>query len=261
MRGARSTDAPGDCPDEGTRIDLHAKFAIGGLLMGSLPTTFYYLGFEEFGASELVWKLCFVLQVLASIVLFAHYLVNRNARRLWPAGFAALCMVVPIWLFMGSCWIFYFTFAPMPYWIRAVALVPCCVAAVRFPLLVWKDYAREITTSSLVESAYRERGSVLVYGTASEAIIERLKQRSPFSRLHLLAVTIFGPFSMAFALTAPHGIHIGNGPHAVFLVASFFSFPVSQWLLGYLSVRIAFFQIYLPLKLERETGKKVILGP
>jgi hypothetical protein len=66
---------------------------------------------------------------------------------------------------------------------------------------------------------------------------------------------------VGISLIASRLIPHASGPHALFLILSFMSFPLSQWFLGYMGITTVYFHIYLPLKIERETGKKVILAP
>jgi hypothetical protein len=229
-----------------------------------LPTAVYYEAFGKggFDVSELPWKMAFAIQLLIPLVLFAHYLINRRRRRLWWEGVVALWAVVGLWMPMGSCTFFYFGFAPMPALERGVGLLGCIGGTIFWLTLVWRDYVRQDKEHRLKETLYIEEDKRFIYkGTAADTIVSCLPQRNPFTRAHFWLVSYFGPLLGGIFLVAIKVIPQSSGPHALFLIGSFLSFPLSQWMLGYFGVRTFYFHIYLPLQIERETGKKVILEP
>jgi uncharacterized membrane-anchored protein YitT (DUF2179 family) len=245
-----------------TRIDDHPLAAGLNLPLGGLGTFLYYAGFSDFRTSTLPWKISGILTVMATGVVLLHYLLNRHSRRLLWEGFVALFALVPSWLVLGSCWLFYFLFAPMPTWVRFVVLVPCLLGTAYWLYVVWKDYARDFEKLGLRERLYKFEATRIVYpGGASDMVVAMLKQRNPFTRIHFWIVTSFGPILMGIAMSSIEHFQSSSGPHAVFLILSFLSFPMSLWILAYLGVRTVFFHVFYPLKLERETGKKVILDP
>ena len=87
-----------------------------------------------------------------------------------------------------------------------------------------------------------------------------LQRRNPFTRLHFWLATTFGPIFIGLVMTSNHVLQVSNRAHAIFLVATFFAYPMSQWMLAHLGGRTAFFHIYLPLKFERAIGKRVTLA-
>lgn len=246
---------------ERTRIDDHLQAAALTLPLGGLVTLVYFAGFSRFGASELPWKITASATFLAITVLVCHYFLNRRARRLIWEGVAAMFALVPTWLLMGSCWLFYFIFAPMPHWLKWITLVPCALGTVYWLRIVWKDYARDVDRLHLVQRLYRfDEQRILYPGADSDMIVATLRQRNPFIWLPVWAISL-APLIGALAMSSIEHFESPSGPHMVFLVLSFFSFPMSLWMLAYFGLRTVYFHVYLPFKLEAQTKKKVILAP
>ncbi len=264
MSQPRDIDEPfGIAPDTNrTPIDDQPFAATLGIVLGLVPTGIYYAAFSDFGTTMLPWKICAAITVLVPICTFVHYAFNRRKRRMWWAGCASLLGVIPIWLLLGSWWLFYFAFAPMPVWVRTAALALCGLGTMYWLTLVWRDYVRITESQQLEQQLFKHEPSHIVFSIASGSrILPFLNQRNPFTKLHVWAGTTLAPIFVGILLTSSHVLQGFKGPHVVFLTESFFAFPLSQYVLAYLGLRIAFFDVYLPLKLERETGKKVILGP
>ncbi|KXV04320.1 hypothetical protein CR51_13835 [Caballeronia megalochromosomata] len=244
-----------------TRIDDHPMLAGLSLILGGAITFFYFAAFSEFNNTGLPWKLTGSLTLVSSALVLVQFATNRSERRLIWEGFAALCLLVGLWLFTGSCWLFYFSFAPIPAWLRWNVIVPGVVGTAHWLRMVWKDYKRDVQNLNLVERLYKFEDDRIVYpGQSSDLLVGELTRRNPFTKLHLWAVPL-GPLFGAIALGFAGHFRTSGGPHLIFLIASFFTFPMSQFLLGYGGAKTLYFHIYLPLKMERLTGKRVILAP
>jgi hypothetical protein len=245
-----------------TQIDDQPLAAALGIFLGLIPTGILYAAFSDFGTTMLPWKICGAITALVPIFVLAHYFINRHTRRMWWAGCASLCGAIPIWLLFGSWWLFYFGFAPMPTWIRVMALVLCGVVSAYWLVLVWRDFADVTIRRQLEDQLFTHESSRITFSIrGGSRILPFLKQRNPFTRLHIFAATTVAPIFIGIILTSSHALQPLKGPHVVFLVGSFFAFPLSLYLLAYLFAKIAFFDIYLPLKLEHQTGKMVIIAP
>lgn len=245
-----------------SRVSDHAKLAGCVLVIGSLPTILYAIAFSQFEGSELPWKISMAIQLASSSLIFVHYLTNRNSSRMWYEGCAATLAGVAFWFALGSCSFVYFGFAPMPFIERVFALTFFLLGTIFWMSLVWVDYVKKDEEFRLRETLYIEEAERVIYwGAKADGIVARLPQRNPFTRAHFWLVSMFGPLLGGICIIVLKIVPQSSGPHAMFLVLSFLSFPLSQWILGYLVLRTVYFHIYLPLKIERETGKKVILGP
>jgi hypothetical protein len=246
---------------ERTRIDDHLQAAALTLPLGGLVTILYLAGFSRFGGSELPWKITASATLLAIVTLVLHYFFNRKARRLIWEGVAAMFALIPTWLLMGSCWLFYFIFAPIPYWLRWATLVPCVCGTAYWLRLAWIDYASSVENLHLIPRLYQfEEQQILYPGANSDMLVAELRQRNPLAWLPVWAVS-FAPLIGALAFGSIEHFESQSGPHLVFLILSFLSFPMSLWILAYLGLRTVFFHVYLPIKLETQSGQKVILAP
>jgi hypothetical protein len=245
-----------------TRIDDEPVAAALSLIPGLLITGFYYFAFDAFGSTMLPSKICGAVTVLAPVLVLIHYVLNRRKRRFWLLGCASLMGMSSAWLLMGSAWFFYFAFAPMSMWIRVVALSLGGILNTYWMILAWRDYAQANASQDLEGKLFKHEPSRIVYSSGNAIpYMLSLKQREPFTRLHVWAVTTGVPIFVGGLLTSSGFFHALKGPHVVFLVLSFLTFPLSLYGGATLGMRTIFFEIYLPLKLERQTGKKVILGP
>lgn len=245
-----------------TQIDDEPLATVLGVFLSLVATGIYYAAFSDFGTTMLPFKICGFLTAAVPVFVLTHYVVNRRRRRMWWAGCAALVGGIPIWLLLGSWWLFYFGFAPMPNWIRFTALSLCGIATAYWMMRVWRDFAEVTVRQQLEERLFMDETSRIAFSIAKGSrILPFLKQRNPFTKLHIWAATSMAPIFTGVILTSSHALQSLKGPHVVFLVGSFLAFPLSQYILAYFFVRIAFFDIFLPLKLERQTGKKVVLAP
>jgi hypothetical protein len=170
--------------------------------------------------------------------------------------------VAVAWLFLGSYAFVYFGFAPIPVWERITGLLACFIGTIFWLVRVWNDYVLYDKEQDLRGTLYVEEVHRFIYsGVNSDGVVLSLPQRNLFTRAHVWLVSFFGPFLGGIFMIIVKAIPNSPGSHAFFLISSFLSFPLSQWILGYLGVRTFYFHIYLPLKIEGETGKKVVLAP
>jgi hypothetical protein len=260
----RSVDKHGGAEIFRTKINDHPLAAGLAFLICLLPTGVYYEAFGEgeFNSSDFPWIIAFSFQIFIPISLIFHYVINRNKRRLWWEGIVASFSLFAMWMLFGSWSFFYFGFAPMPMWERTTGLLGCFGATGWWLVRVWGDYKKNDIKHRLKETLFIEQENRFIYkGCAADKILSCLPQRNLFTSLHIWLVSFFGPLLGGVLLIFLKTIPQSSGPHALFLIVSFLSFPLSQWILGYLGIRTIYFHIYLPLQIERETGKKVILFP
>jgi len=245
--------------DDGSPIDFHGKLAAIELAIGLLVAGIYYV-FSQLGVmADSLWKSIIVVQFCISIVLFIHYVANRKSRRLWIEGVVSLFALGP-WLMIALVWLFYISYIPMPAILKASVIAVCFAIVGWHSFKVLADFRRAVKKDSVVKTIYYESGENVVFRNSMGGYIDQLTSRNPLKGSLLSVVGYSMPFAAAFGLSANH-IFGGNvGPHVMCIVLSLLGFPMSIWIIGNAYVRSIFFRVYLPLRLERKTGKKVILS-
>ncbi len=243
---------------EKTRVDNHLLGAKMFACIGIIPVVLYWFAFRAFGASSFPWLCALAIEIFCPVFACVHYFLNRRAKRLVWAGASVCIGFLPVWLLLGSYWLFYFCFAPMPATIRAVALPVCFVVAIGWTCLTWRVYDRETRRLGLTERLFRVEPNCIVYLDESDALIGTVEGPGASIAVPYWLVSAVGPFLIGYAMLSGRVFEKTGGPHGVFIILSALSLPITCWLVGKIFVRFAYFHIYLPRKLERETGKQVI---
>ncbi|AIO33442.1 putative membrane protein [Burkholderia cenocepacia] len=245
---------------EKTRIDGHLLGAGIGIVIGAIPVVIYWFSFSAFGSSTLPWKISFAVEVLCPIFVCVSYFFNKKARRLVWAGVAVCVGFLPTWLLMGSYWVFYFGFAPISFEIRVVALIVCSTVVIGWTWLAWRTYARETRRLGLVGKIFEIKPGYIDYADESDAVIGAVEGPGSSIAIPYWLVSAVAPLLVGYAMFSGRMFDKGSGPHGVFIIFSAFSLPITCWIISKIFVRFAYFHIYLPFRLERETGKKVLFG-
>lgn len=248
---------------ERTRIDDGLKTAILGFLIGIGPVGIYWVMFGSIGSPFQPWRVAFIVLSVSTLVPIVNYVFNRRSRRLVWAGIATcIGMFGPMWLMFGSWCFFYFAYAPLPAWLRYLGFATCILIVAWWVLISWWNYQRANIRSKLTEKLYIETADRIVYPAgASDAKTAEMEGPGRSLVIPMWVVTILGPVGGGFAISSIH-MNSGNGSlHVPLIFLSIFALPATCWLFGKLLVRIFFFHVYLACKLERQIGKKVILGP
>ena len=261
MRPVTEQNPDGADQNAKTVIDGHPLVAKLGAFIGIVTVGVYWFAFTAFGSSSLPWQIALVVEVLSPSIIYIHYLLNHRTRRLFWEGIAACIGLLPFWMLMGSTWIFYFGFAPMPSTIRMVALTFWLTVTAGWIWLTWRNYTRATRKQDLMNQLYLKEASRIVYPQASDFVVARIESPGPSIVVPYWLVSTLGPVFIAYAMVSGRVFEKTGGPHGVFIILSVLGLPISCWMLSNLFLRTVYFHIYLPLKLESETGKKVILAP
>ncbi|PXX27590.1 MULTISPECIES: hypothetical protein [Burkholderia] len=245
--------------DDGSPIDLHGKLAAIELVFGLLVAGMYYV-FSQLGVmADFLWKLMLVVQVFVSAVLLFHYVINRRSRRLWVEGVVSMLALVP-WLMIALIWLFYMLYIPVPVVLKASVVVICFGIIGRHAFMVLSDFRRAAKKEAVLSTIYRDDGNNFIFRSSRVGYIDQLTSRNPLKGSVLSVVGYLAPFAAAFGLSANHIFNDNVGPQVICIVLSLVAFPMSVSIIGNFYVKSLFFRVYLPLKLEKKTGKKVILG-
>jgi hypothetical protein len=103
---------------------------------------------------------------------------------------------------------------------------------------------------------YHNNGATITFNREAIGLLqEARKDRNPFKSVYLYAAMLVSPVALTLnRLLSPV---MGDG-HGVFAVAAFFSVPILQWGVEIFVQTIAA-MVYYPIKLQKETGKSVLL--
>lgn len=232
--------------------------SFGGLFFSLGSTAIVWAGSESFRCSNLVWKSIFTLSFIVFLFNWLVYLPFRNSNRVIGHGLLSMLLLFNLFLFFGfSMFYFYFIFAPINIWLRIFSITIITAVFIYRALLIKTDIESAFQKNQgLFDQIYRSTPSAYFYGrSASQSLKEARVDRNPFKSIHGYAALLAAPF--VFTLNNRLIPYIGDG-QGVFLVISFFSIPILLWGIE-LFTQTIMTTIYYPLKLERSTGKFVLL--
>ncbi|WP_321884727.1 hypothetical protein [Paraburkholderia bannensis] len=253
---------PSSTEVEKTRIDAHLQAAFLFAFPGLLPVLIYWFAFRSFGASQLPWKIALAVVLLSTSAFFCSYIFNRRSRRLFWEGITVTLGGMTIWMLLGSYWLIYFGFSPLPSWIRIFALAFFSILTATWIWISWRNFESVVSEQELISKLYCEDHDQIVYpGTESDATVARIAAPWKEMPVPYWVFSIGAPLVIAYAFVSERIFESSGGPHAVFIILAILSLPMSNAILSQFMIRTIFFHIYLPLTLERKTGKKVIFGP
>lgn len=164
------------------------------------------------------------------------------------------------WLMIALVWLFYVLYIPIPAVLKALVIVVCFILIGRHAFMVLSDFRRAAKKEAVVQTIYHDDGNNLILRHSCGGYIDQLTSRNPLKGSPLSVVGYLMPFAAAFGASANHIFGENVGPHVLCIVLSLLGFPMTLSIIGNFYVRSLFFRVYLPLRLERQTGKKVILG-
>ncbi|OXI27420.1 hypothetical protein [Burkholderia sp. AU15512] len=245
--------------DDASPIDFHGKLAVLELVVSSLVAGGYFV-FSQFGVvAASLWKLVLAVQLFVSTVMILHYVMNRRPRRLWVEGIVSMLMLFPF-LMIALLWLFYLLSIPIPLVLKVSVIAACFALIARHAFLVLSDFRRAAKIESVVQTIYHDNGKNLVLRHSCGGYIDGLTARNPLKPGVLSVVAYLTPLAAALGGNVNHVFDENIGPHVLCIVFSLLAFPMTLSLVGNFYVRQLFFRVYLPLKLERRTGKRIILA-
>ncbi|MCG2586106.1 hypothetical protein [Massilia sp. TS11] len=232
--------------------------SFAGLFLSLSGTFFMWAGTDSFKCSTAVWKTSLAINFAMFILAWLVYLPFRKTDKLLCNGLLAILAILCIfWVFGAAMFYFYFLFAPMKVYIRAPVLIGVTASLLHRAYLTIGDINDAFQKNhGLFDRMYRDEGANISFTRDAVGLLEKARRdRNPFRTVHMYAALFIAPFVLVLnRLFTPI---LGDG-HGVFLVTSFLAVPILQWGVGPL-VQTAVTMIYYPIKLERETGKQVLL--
>lgn len=246
-------------PHTGDQLrNLVKATSFGGLFLSLTATFFVWAGSDSFHCPAIIWEASLSLNLVFFILAWLVYLPFRNTDRLLGNGMlAALALFSIFWLFGFSMFYFYFLFAPISLWARAVAVVGVTTMIFYRAYLIFCDIREAFEKNvHLFDRMYCDEGTVFTFRREATGFLEKTRRdRNPFKSVHAYAAIFLSPF--VFTLNRVLTPFTGDG-HGVFLVVAFFSVPMMLWGVG-IFVQTIVTMIYYPIKLQQETGKPVLM--
>ncbi len=229
-----------------------------GPSLALLATAITFAGTDDMHISNpLGWQIGLFISALCLGLPWIFYFAQNHDDQLVTAGLISLTMMLGIfWIFGYVGYFFYFCFAPIEVEYRIAALLPACTLLTHWAISSAKDVHEEIIAHDWMPRLYIEGPHHHIYTMeTAQAFSSQSKIRSPIRSHHIWLALLIAP--SAFALNRILTPYTGSG-HGVFMVLSLFGLPMSLWLIG-IGSRTYLLMIHYPLKLQRQTGKPVLM--
>lgn len=257
MLRTRSIHHPADVPQD--PVWTAAKRIARVSPVVTLPATglAYAAYTSDLSVSNWPWIIGAIAVVLCSAGPLAVSFAYRGTNSLKAFGIVASFGLFLAYYFFGVFGYFiYFVFAPMSVLMRWPGLLGGIVLTAYWMMLAHKSVRHTIDKTSFVRKVFVDNGENHVYSIPEGAkLYERFNsERSPFPKILMYVVMGIAPFYLILGRLLSENF----GAHGVLLLVAVLGMPVSLWFAGAL-VRTWLIMIALPGKLERETGKPVVV--
>jgi hypothetical protein len=238
--------------------DVTITISFCGLFISLVGTFFVWAGVNSFNCSKAIWENSLIINLSSFALTWIIYLLFRNSDQLIGKGLIALLMLFSMfWLFGFAMFYFYFLFAPINKWIRAIALISITTIIFYRSILIYHDIKKAFgEEKNLFNRIYFDAGESIIFNAAAFGVLQKTrKDRNPFISFYVYAAMFIAPFTLVLnRLLSPI---MGDG-HGVFAVTAFISIPILQWGADIFTQTIVT-TIYYPIKLQLQTGKPVLL--
>lgn len=256
MRRTLRKDDAGGAGDQLRKMVQFGSF--GGLFFSLFGTGLIWAGADSFNCPAIIWKGSMIMNFVLFVLTWATYLPFRSTDLLLGNGLlTAFILISFFWLFGLAGFYFYFLFAPMNIWPRLIALIGVTAMLSRRAYIINSDIREALRKhKNLFNQMYCDEGASITFKREAIGLLEKSRRdRNPFKSIHAYAAIAVTPFVLVLnRLLTPV---LGEG-HGVFLVLAFFAVPMLLWGVG-IFVQAIMTMIYYPIKLQRATGKPVLL--
>lgn len=230
----------------------------GGLFLSLFGTGIMWAGTEELSSSPLVWKISLILNFVFFVAIWITYIPVRKTDRLVGNGLLSMFILLSLFWVVGlAMFYFYFVFAQMNDWVRAVILSGVSAALAYRGFVISKDIKQAFASKkTLLPRMYVDEGNSFSFTRDAVGLLEKARpERSPFKEWHGWAAILLAPFTFVLnRLLTP----LAGAGHGIFLVLAFLTVPLMLWGVG-IFVQTVVIMIYYPMRFERETGKPVLM--
>ena len=218
----------------------------------------YFAYWFDLGVSLLPGRISIAIAAVCLGGPLLILLLFRRSTSLVIVGIVKLLGALSIYALIGiTFYFFFFAFAPMPDRAHLVSLAMGAALTGYWLAFSYVDLRRFIRHSTFVDRAFDASGNAIVCDDRLFEIFEDMyEQKTAFSIWHTRIVmaivpVLLVPYQVATFFFGTQGL--------LFFVAAI-TFPVSLWIVGAM-LRIAMVMILVPATLQRQSGKRVLLGP
>jgi len=228
-------------------------------LVPLLGTGFSYAAYaDDLGVSQWPWRIGLLVSLLCAVLPIIVVFSFGRKNLLWVYGVIAAFPLFGAYYLLGIVFCFYYLlFAPLPAIVHWSALVGGILLTLYWMAMSWQTVSHTIAATTFVTRAFTETAADFQYQPQSAmALFERLhKERLPFPKIYMYIVLGIGPFGLLLERLLSSSFGTGG---VLFLLAVL-SMPLSLWFAGVL-VRAYLVMVRLPLRLQREHGKPVLVS-
>ncbi|TAM55065.1 MAG: hypothetical protein EPN57_03370 [Paraburkholderia sp.] len=239
-------------------LNAAKKVTSMSLLLPGLAAGLSYAAYaDDLAASAWPWRIGLFVTLACLLAPFIIYTKARQTNALWACGAIAAIGIFAVYYFFGVfSYFYYFMFAPMPHLVSWLGFFGGVTLTVYWMIMIGRGVRHTIRSTSFVETAFIDDGDVISYRiqTGMRAFERLNKERLPFPKIYLYVVYGIAPFYLILNRLFSENF----GQTGVLLFLAILGMPVSLWFAGLL-VRICLVMIVLPLKIERERHRRVVV--
>lgn len=239
-------------------LRLSKLASLVGSPVALLATAITYAGTDDMHIQTAAgWQLGLLVSLTCLMLPWVLYILQREPDQVITAGFSSMVMMLGIFWLMGFMgYYFYFGFAPMKAEYRALALCTGLLLSIHWAVVSFKDVRDALSKDQWMSRLYVEESCAYIYNQeVVQAFASIPRDRTPIRSVHMGFAIALTPFIVVLnRILTPY---TGSG-HGVFLVLSFLGLPMSLWIIS-MAVRVYVLMIHYPIKLQRQTGKPVLM--
>lgn len=209
------------------------------------------------GVSELSWQIGIVVAVACCFLLLLICAKYHGTNALMACGLMLSISVLAIYYFFGVfAYFYFFVFSSISAYFNWVSLICGGGLTVWWVWLACRNVRQTIAATPFVHKMFVESGGDVTYclKDGMRTFEALCRDKSPFPKVLMYFVYGIAPFGLVVnrILSANFG---GDG---VLVFAAALGMPVSLWFAG-LFVRVYFVMVTLPVRIEREKHKRVVV--
>ena len=220
------------------------------------------LGYVIYGdsrvASGLSWEVGVFVAIICCFLLAFVYSKYRRTNALMAYGIVMSLGVVAIYYFFGVLGYFYFFLFSDENWIfRWIGAAFGLGLSVSWMCVAYNNVKNVIRATNFVEKAFVGIEGIIVYRIQNGILLFDEVNNQKRSPRKIYASAVYGVAPFGFVLYRILSTNFGGSGVLVFVAA--LGMPVSLWFVGFF-VRVYLIMIALPVKVERQQQKRVVVA-